>query len=608
MKPSVFATFVFLAASSVQAEIETISVTSSRLSAVDDFRLSAEQIEALQVSSTISLIKLLPGVVVSQNGGPGGLAYVSVRGGDPNFTLVLVDGVAVNDSTNSRGGGFDFNQINPAMIERIELSSSSVSAVHGGDALSGVIHIITKSDVPPHLSLSIGNYGQRLASAGSSFAINERTQMSVSISHKRNKFSALDSAENLQMLTTLNYQSLTQKHQLSINLSDGEQTGFAEDSGGELFAKPAQAEHRTANQHLLSLKSTFDWFDDASVHLQLSSLEREESSLHPGIADGVLQGIPASDIQSNYERQNATVYIDWRSTDTQQYILGIDAKWTQGDNLGTLDFGFPLPVDFTLKQRSKSVFAEAHYVFDKIDVSLGARHENMQNFDNEQAYQATIRYQFDKQWQLYVKHNKGFKTPSFFALAHPLVGNPELQPERSRNNEVGVRRQIADGSIQFAVYDNRYTNLIDFDPVLFTNINRQALSAKGAELSVAQQFTPNFSTRANVAYNQLSDETGDVMLRRRPEVVGNVQLEYAFDDMLATLYAHVRSDVLDSSVATGERMLGGNTTFGAALNWTLSEQFNYHFSLENITGKNHQQAIGFINDQQLMSVGLNYQF
>jgi vitamin B12 transporter len=68
--------------------------------------LDSKQIEVLNKTTVADLLKTLPGLLVEEQGGPGGLTAVSIRGGESNFTLVLVDGVAVNDPTNFRGGRF----------------------------------------------------------------------------------------------------------------------------------------------------------------------------------------------------------------------------------------------------------------------------------------------------------------------------------------------------------------------------------------------------------------------------------------------------------------------------------------------------------------------
>ena len=103
--------------------------------------ISREQIAAQQATSVTELLRQVPGVHIDQAGARGGISSVYVRGSDPNFTVVLIDGVKVNDPTNSRGGSFDFSTLSTDNIERIEIVRGPLSAVYGSGALSGVINI-----------------------------------------------------------------------------------------------------------------------------------------------------------------------------------------------------------------------------------------------------------------------------------------------------------------------------------------------------------------------------------------------------------------------------------------------------------------------------------
>src|SRR5262245_11887033 len=106
--------------------------------------ISREQIAAQQVESVTELLRQVPGVHIDQAGARGSVSSVYTRGSDPNFTAVLIDGIKVNDPTNSRGGSFDFSTLSTDNIERIEIVRGPLSAVYGSDALGGVINIITR--------------------------------------------------------------------------------------------------------------------------------------------------------------------------------------------------------------------------------------------------------------------------------------------------------------------------------------------------------------------------------------------------------------------------------------------------------------------------------
>ena len=84
-----------------------------------------------------------PGVTVNQNGTFGGSATVRIRGASSEQTLVLIDGVSVNDAT-SPGGGFDFARLDTEHIERVEILSGPQSTLWGTDAIGGVVSITTR--------------------------------------------------------------------------------------------------------------------------------------------------------------------------------------------------------------------------------------------------------------------------------------------------------------------------------------------------------------------------------------------------------------------------------------------------------------------------------
>lgn len=87
-------------------DIEVLSVIGSHIKQTNlpKITLSSDQIQALSVTSFADVLRGLPGIDISQQGGSSGLTFLSIRGGEPNFVVVLIDGVKVNDPTNSRGG------------------------------------------------------------------------------------------------------------------------------------------------------------------------------------------------------------------------------------------------------------------------------------------------------------------------------------------------------------------------------------------------------------------------------------------------------------------------------------------------------------------------
>src|SRR4051794_35777443 len=127
-----------------------IVVTGSRVATpADDIAanvtvLRREDFEVEKPTRLSDLLRRVAGIHIDQVGGRGGTGSLYLRGADPNYTLVLIDGVRVNDPTNARGGSFDFAALDVADVERVEIARGPYSAVYGGDALAGVINIVTR--------------------------------------------------------------------------------------------------------------------------------------------------------------------------------------------------------------------------------------------------------------------------------------------------------------------------------------------------------------------------------------------------------------------------------------------------------------------------------
>ncbi|MGH9194796.1 MAG: TonB-dependent receptor plug domain-containing protein, partial [Acidimicrobiia bacterium] len=102
--------------------------------------ITSKDLETRQVQTLADALRTVAGMTVTATGGRGALTSVFLRGGESDFTLVLVDGVEVNDF----GGGFDFAHLPVADIERIEVVRGPQGSVHGANAIAGVIQVITK--------------------------------------------------------------------------------------------------------------------------------------------------------------------------------------------------------------------------------------------------------------------------------------------------------------------------------------------------------------------------------------------------------------------------------------------------------------------------------
>ncbi|HSG99811.1 MAG TPA: TonB-dependent receptor, partial [candidate division Zixibacteria bacterium] len=105
--------------------------------------VSAEQLRSSQKTALLDVLRDTPGVDVTRTGGPGGQTSVFLRGANSEHTLILVDGVEMNDPSNP-SGAFDFATLGVDNVERVEILRGSQSVLYGSDAIGGVINIVTR--------------------------------------------------------------------------------------------------------------------------------------------------------------------------------------------------------------------------------------------------------------------------------------------------------------------------------------------------------------------------------------------------------------------------------------------------------------------------------
>jgi outer membrane cobalamin receptor len=146
--------------SASQVELPLTQVTSSVTV------ITGAEIEARQLHSLADALRSVPGLAVVGTGGLGTTTSVFPRGGESNYTLVLVDGVPVN----SFGGDFDFEQVPAANVERIEVVRGPQSAVFGSNAIGSVVRVVTRKGGPPSAQVMAegGQFGSSRISASSS--------------------------------------------------------------------------------------------------------------------------------------------------------------------------------------------------------------------------------------------------------------------------------------------------------------------------------------------------------------------------------------------------------------------------------------------------------
>ena len=117
--------------------------------------IDQRQIQESSPARLEDILGRVAGVYLDHAGKTGGFSSLYMRGAENSHLLVMVDGVKMNDPTTTRGSAYDLSSIDVHQVERIEILRGPASAIHGGEALSGVVNIIMKKPTQPGVSGSV---------------------------------------------------------------------------------------------------------------------------------------------------------------------------------------------------------------------------------------------------------------------------------------------------------------------------------------------------------------------------------------------------------------------------------------------------------------------
>jgi vitamin B12 transporter len=577
--------------------------------------LESQQIRSLNKRTVTGLLKTLPGVLVEEQGGPGGLTAVSIRGAEANFTLVLLDGVPVNDPTNFRGGSYDFGNLSPDLVERIEVVRGAQSAVYGSDALAGVINIITRKPTAGHSQQVFGELGEDDYSKLGFNALGKLGAVDYTIelvTRDDGEPVAGSSRDSDKARLRLGWQ-MASGHLLEANYSylDGDRTSYPEQGGGPEYSLSDSLDEADYRDEVFALSWQANFSPTWRSVINGSRFEHTEDYLSPGIMP--YTEVPPNAADTDFQRDHLQWVNSLAVGDSYQLDLGADYRDEEGESTGYLEFGgFRLPTDFELDRSTVGVFAEL-FVGDIEDILLqgSVRHDDPDGFDSETSLHLGLSYALSQRLTLSANWGEAFKLPSFFALGHALVGNPELQPEKATSWDLGARWVATESlQLQTTMFYNDYKDLIDFDPETFTNVNRKRVETSGVEAQLVWQPRAALSLSGQVTYTDIDVEDSASLLTGRPEWTAGVVTQWQIISRWSTMLDYrYTGEQYAASVHTGESIteeLDDYHRLDWVLHWQPRGPLQLRLSIDNLLDEDYRTAVGFPGVGRAVRLGFSF--
>lgn len=581
--------------------------------------IEREDFDVEKPARLADVLERVAGVHVDQVGGRGGTSSLYLRGADPNYTLVLVDGVRVNDPTNARGGSFDFSTFDVASVERVEIARGPYSAVYGGDALGGVINIVTHRGARERNYAEVDAWGgahdtREIAVNAGGPAGNGAWSLGLSETREGEAIRGND-YEGRRVSAAWNTEIGDTVLSVSARYAESERAGFPDDSGGFRYAAIRDVETRDSDETVIGAAVTHR-AGDATFSLSLGYFDRDDRIDSPGVAPGVRDpfGVPPSLVDSGIERFTATFTGTQKFSDLVSVAYGAEFQREEGTSDGELDFGggFTMPTNFALTRKSWAPFAEVR-IATRFGLSAqgGVRVDKPDGESSVTSPRLRVAYDFaDTGFRVAGSWGKAFKLPSLYALSHPMVGNPDLAPERGESQEIELSQTFAGGKARWSAtyFDGEFRNAIDFDsgppPML---VNRNRVDTHGFELAGRVQANDAWAFDASVTHakNRIASTGGE--LRNRPEWRGGVGAHWSPSSTLrfSATATYVGSS-FDSSIATGDLRLDDYTRVDVSAVWQVSPRFETYLAIDNLTDEKYEQFVGFESRGILPRAGVRF--
>jgi len=552
--------------------------------------ITSDEIKRAGLSSLPQLLQQQPGIEVTNNGGPGKVSSINIRGTSSTHSIILIDGLRVGSSTS---GTSAIQNIPLSQIEKIEIVRGPVSSLYGQDGIGGVIQIFTKKGKKgfhPYVSAGYGRYKTKEMAAGVS-AGNDSTSFALNLSGMNtDAFSAFvpndSAASNTSNLDKDTYRNRSVSSNLTHQFSEKIKIDFQYflSTGKNMF------DNRFAN------------FDATYINYKDKTKQEAYSSKLTGIIsdnwESSLKIGKSTDLYSAQQKYDNRIFSNVSGEvdkyETSQYQLA----WQNNINF---DYGSLVLLYDYLKEeidttntyakdnRDNNGFVIAYNTqYEKHILQTSLREDINSQYDNETTGSIGYAYQINDQWKASSSFGTAFVAPNFNYLYYGSTANPELKPETSKNIEASLSYSENSTSISLTAYQNTIDDFIISNlDTGFTPENLNKAKIQGITFA-ADHFLGNFQIKGSVTTESPNNEDTDKDLPLRANLYGSTHLNYYVQDWIfgvEQIGSGSRYNDADNTVKISGYMVTNFVT-----NYIFNEKFTINIRLDNALDKDYALA------------------
>ncbi len=576
--------------------------------------IDSEEIANRNVSTVFDLLKSEYGISFTNQGGAGSLSNISIRGGNSDYTLVLVDGIEVNLNSDP-SNVYDFAFLSTDNIQSIEILRGPQSTLYGSNSLAGVINVITRKGTgKPNFSLLTegGSYKTFKTSLGMNGSVAD-LNYSVSLGRSESEgFSAASDKygnfekdgykkDNISFRLGYDFSSIAE---LNVFMNYNKSKSDYDQAGGKFGDDPTyifnQEEYSFRGEGKLNLfEGKWNNKIGASIIRNIRKYSFDVSDFNPASSRSAYDGRKIKfDWQNNFkliENHLLTLGLETEKEQTTSEYLYYSTFF----NSASL---FP-----SKESKTFGIYFQDQFKFGQsIFGTVGFRSDIHDRFGTAFTYRIAPSYIFwETGTKLKATIGTGFKAPSLFNLYDPAFGNPDLKPEKSIGFDAGIEQYFANDRISAGVtyFQNDFTDLFGYDQK-FKTINVKKAKTNGMETYLTAKLVDEFVFKLNYTFTNAKDESDGVSdenrkLIRRPEhKVGgfvNCNVSKHLNANIEAIYVGARDDlVFDNITFTSSRTkLEPYVLLNFTAHYQLMEFLRLNLRLENILNSDYEEVYGY---------------
>ena len=595
-----------LAAPSFADEADQIVVTATRseqpLSQVGASVtvIDAEKIKTRQSVAVVDLLRTVPGVTFSRNGGIGTTTSVNIRGAESDQTVALIDGVKINDPS-TPGGGFNFGNMLTDNIARIEVVRGAQSVLWGSQAIGGVINMITAEPGERIAANASAEYGWRDSGKLVGNISGKSGPVAASVGggyYRTDGISTFSEARGGKERDGYRHYGANAK--VKVTLSDAisvDLRGWYSDgkTGIDGFAPPTftfgDTDETARTKEFIGYAGLNVALFDGRLRNRLAYALTDTRRQNLDFTSGApFETFNAKGRNERFEYQGVFDIVEgWKA------IFGAE---TEKASFRSSSYGGPFA---TASARIDSVYGQLNAIpVTGLSLAVGLRRDDHDSFGGKTTFAANGVYSPNGgNTSLRASYGEGFKTPSLYQLFSEY-GNSRLKPESSHGWDVGIAQKLLDGRIEAgATWFQRDTgNQIIFIncPALtgicagrpfgtYDNVTRGR--AEGIELSLNLRPTDALTVETNYSWVKAQNRMTGLDLPRRPRHSLNSAIDYqwAFGLKTGATITHVGSS-FDNLANT--RKLAGYVLVDLRASYPVTKGIEIYGRIENLFDEHYE--------------------